>query len=305
LQGILPGFLLAHKRFGRPGIDFDLKIGPRRGVFFMFEQTQVGFIGGGNMGEALIKGFLSSALLPPGKILVHDVSPERMHHLATTYGIRLQQNIPDLVAASQIIIVAVKPQVMQTVVQGMRPHLGHAPLVISIAAGIPLDTLTSAFPADLPVVRVMPNTPALVLQGASALSRGPGVTDTQMEQALTLFKAVGKAMEVEEKWMDAVTGLSGSGPAYFLLLLEGMIDAGVLMGLPRPVARELVLQTARGTVEMVFETGKHPAELKDMITSPGGTTIRGLHVLEERSVRGALMRAVEAATNRSRELGKG
>lgn len=271
----------------------------------MFEQTQVGFIGGGNMGEALIKGFLSSTLVPPEKILVYDVSSERMRHLAATYGIQLQGDIPDLVAVCQIIILAVKPQVMHTVVEDMRPHLGHGPLVISIAAGIPLSTLTSAFPAELPVVRVMPNTPALVLQGASALSRGPNVTDAQMSQALTLFKAVGKAMEVEEKWMDAVTGLSGSGPAYFLLLLEGLIDAGVLMGLPRPIARELVLQTARGSVEMVAETGKHPAELKDMITSPGGTTIRGLHVLEERGVRGALMRAVEAATLRSQELGKG
>jgi pyrroline-5-carboxylate reductase len=177
--------------------------------------------------------------------------------------------------------------------------------VISIAAGIPLGTLAGALPLDLPIVRVMPNTPALVLQGASALSRGKGVTEGQMAQALRLFQAVGKALEVEEKWMDAVTGLSGSGPAYFLLLLEAMIDAGVLMGLPRPIARELVLQTARGTVEMALETGKHPAELKDMITSPGGTTIQGLCVLEERAVRGALMRAVEAATKRSQELGKG
>mgnify|MGYP000912415864 FL=1 len=177
--------------------------------------------------------------------------------------------------------------------------------MISIAAGIPLGVLTNGLPVDLPIVRVMPNTPALVLQGASALSRGPSVTDLHMAQALKLFQAVGKAMEVEEKWMDAVTGLSGSGPAYFLLLIEGMIDAGVLMGLPRPIARELVLQTAKGSVEMLFDTGKHPAELKDMITSPGGTTIRGLAILEEQGVRGALMRAVEAATLRSQELGKG
>ena len=271
----------------------------------MFEQTQVGFIGGGNMGEALIKGFLASALLPPNKILVYDVSQERMQHLAAAYGIVLERDIPSLVSSCQILILAVKPQVMQTVLQAMRPHLGHAPLVISIAAGIPLGVLTNGLPVDLPIVRVMPKTPALVLQGASALSRGPSVTDLHMAQALKLFQAVGKAMEVEEKWMDAVTGLSGSGPAYFLLLIEGMIDAGVLMGLPRPIARELVLQTAKGSVEMLFDTGKHPAELKDMITSPGGTTIRGLAILEAQGVRGALMRAVEAATLRSHELGKG
>lgn len=271
----------------------------------MFEQTRIGFIGGGNMGEALIRGFLASALLPAGNILVFDVSADRMRHLGSTYGVELQESIQQLAGASQVIILAVKPQVMQTVVQAMRPHLGHAPLVISIAAGIPLSTLTGLLPLDLPIVRVMPNTPALVLQGASALSRGKHVTDEQMAQALKLFLAVGRAMEVDEKWMDVVTGLSGSGPAYVLLLLEAMIDAGVLMGLPRPIARELVLQTARGTVEMAFETGKPLSELKDMITSPGGTTIHGLCVLEERAVRGALMRAVEAATQRSQDLGRG
>jgi pyrroline-5-carboxylate reductase len=150
----------------------------------------------------------------------------------------------------------------------------------------------------------MPNTPALVLQGASALSRGGTVTAEQMEQAMTLFRAVGSALEVDEQWMDAVTGLSGSGPAYFLLLMESMIDAGVLMGMPRAVARDLVAQTALGSARMLMETGKHPAELKDMITSPGGTTIRGLAVMEEAGVRGSLMRAIEAATLRSRELGK-
>ncbi len=271
----------------------------------MFEQTRIGFIGGGNMGEALIKGFLASALLPADHILVYDVSPDRMRHLGSTYGVGLAKDIQGLTEASGIIILAVKPQVMHAVLQEMRPHLGHRPLVISIAAGIPLSTLTGLLSPNLPIVRVMPNTPALVLQGASALSRGGEVTDGQMAQALKLFQSVGRAIEVDEKWMDAVTGLSGSGPAYVLLLLEALIDGGVLMGLPRPIARELVLQTARGTVEVAFETGKPLSELKDMITSPGGTTIHGLCVLEERAVRGALMRAVEAATRRSQELGKG
>ena len=150
----------------------------------------------------------------------------------------------------------------------------------------------------------MPNTPALVLEGASALARGPGVTDDEMSQALALFRAIGKAFEVDETALDAVTGLSGSGPGYLLLILESLIDAGVLMGLPRPIARELVLQTALGTAKMAQETGKHPAELKDLITSPGGTTIRGLQILEDRGVRSALLGAVEAATLRSTELGK-
>jgi pyrroline-5-carboxylate reductase len=155
------------------------------------------------------------------------------------------------------------------------------------------------------VVRVMPNTPALVLKGASALARGPAVTDDQMRACLAIFQAVGKAVEVEEKWMDAVTGLSGSGPAYVLLAIEAMIDGGVQMGLLRPIARELAVQTFLGTAAMIAETGKHPAELKDMITSPGGTTIAGIEVLESSAVRGAFMQAVEAGTLRSKELGKG
>jgi pyrroline-5-carboxylate reductase len=169
---------------------------------------------------------------------------------------------------------------------------------------VSLSFLSAGLPEGTPIIRVMPNTPALVLQGASTLARGAAVQDTHMEIALALFQAVGKAIEVQEAWMDAVTGLSGSGPAYILLVIESLIDAGVLMGLPRQTTRELVLQTIMGTVRMVQETGNHPAVLKDLITSPGGTTIRGLQILEDRGVRGAIMDAVEAATIRSQELGK-
>jgi pyrroline-5-carboxylate reductase len=264
----------------------------------------VGFIGGGNMGEALIRGLISASVLQPEQLRVYDVLGARLEYLKTSYSIRPSSTIGDVASHSQILILAVKPQVIPLVLEELRPRLDHRPLIISIAAGISLETLRASLPPDSPVIRVMPNTPALVLQGASALSRGPGVTADHMDEAMTLFKAVGSAVEVEERWMDAVTGLSGSGPAYFLLLMEGMIDAGVLMGLPRPVARDLVVQTALGSAKMVQETGKHPAELKDMITSPGGTTIRGLKVLEESGVRGSLMKAVEAATLRSQELGK-
>lgn len=271
----------------------------------MFEQVKVGFIGGGNMGEALIKGFLAAGLLKADQIRVFEVMPERLEYLRATYSICLSSSIADLAKTSEILILAVKPQVMSSVLGEMSAHLENRPLVISIAAGVPLSTLLGAFPDGVPAIRVMPNTPALVQEGASALARGPHVSQAQMDQALALFRAVGAAVEVEEKWMDTVTGLSGSGPGYILLLLESFIDAGVLMGLPRPIARELVLQTVSGTVRMVRETGKHPAELKDMVTSPGGTTIRGLEVLEEQGVRGSIMRAIEAATLRSMELGKG
>lgn len=269
----------------------------------MLEQFDIGFVGGGNMGEALVKGLLAAKLLPADRIHAFDVSASRTRHLKEAYSIRIASSIAEVAETSQVIVLAVKPQTMPEILTELRSCLKGAPLIISIAAGIPLSTLTGNLPPGVPVIRVMPNTPALILQGASALSRGPSVSDQQMQTAMALFKAVGMAVEVEEKWMDAVTGLSGSGPGYILMLMESLIDGGVLMGLPRAVAKDLVIQTMIGTARMVRETGKHPAELKDMITSPAGTTIHGLKVLEELGVRGALIGAVEAASLRSVELG--
>lgn len=271
----------------------------------MFENDKIGFIGGGNMGEALISGLLAASLFRAEKIFVYDVSSSRTEHLAKEFGVRAAGSIRELAESTSIILLAVKPQVMVPVLSELRPHLAGRPLVISIAAGIPLALLEEKLPEKTPIVRVMPNTPALVQQGASALSRGKAVSAEQMQMSLSLFRAVGKAVEVEEKHMDAVTGLSGSGPAYVLLAIEALIDAGVFMGLPRQTARELVVQTFMGTASLLDRSGKHPGELKDMITSPGGTSIQGLQVLESYSVRGALMEAVEAATRRSEELGKG
>jgi pyrroline-5-carboxylate reductase len=270
----------------------------------MFESLHIGFIGGGNMGEALMKGLLSATSLEAGQLSVYDVSKPRMKYLESTYKIQLKPNAGDLAASCDVILLAVKPQIMSAVLADIHDHLAHTPLVISIAAGVSLSFLSTGLPPGIPIIRVMPNTPALVLQGASTLARGAAVEDRHMDIGLALFQAVGKAIEVQESLMDAVTGLSGSGPAYILLVIEGLIDAGVLMGLPRQTSRDLVLQTIMGTVRMVQETGSHPAVLKDLITSPGGTTIRGLQVLEYRGVRGAIMEAVEAATLRSQELGK-
>lgn len=270
----------------------------------MFEELTIGFMGGGNMGEAMIKGLISASLFKPEQVLVFDVSAPRREHLAAGFGIRISPDPGHLAQSSHLIVLAVKPQVMPTALKELRPHLTHAPLVISIAAGIPITALVQGLNPGVRIIRVMPNAPALVLEGASALARGPGATDEDMARALGLFQAIGRAIEVDEAMLDAVTGLSGSGPGYILLVLESLIDAGVLMGLPRQTARELVLQTAIGTAKMAQEMGKHPAELKDLITSPGGTTIRGLRILEDRSVRGAFMSAVEAATLRSAELGR-
>ena len=271
----------------------------------MLRDHSIGFIGGGNMGEALIRGLIAASLFPAEKVFAYDVIPARIQYLEMEFGITGRHSIGELAESSSIIMLAVKPQVMSQVLDTLRAHLSHKPLVISIAAGIALSILEGRLPDKTSVVRVMPNAPALVQKGASALSRGKAVSAAQMEMSLALFRAVGKAVEVEEKLMDTVTGLSGSGPAFVLLVIEALIDAGVFMGLPRQTARELVVQTFIGTSMMLEITGKHPADLKDMITSPGGTTIHGLQVLESYSVRGALMECVEAASKRSAELGKG
>ncbi|MCK8602026.1 pyrroline-5-carboxylate reductase [Desulfoferrobacter suflitae] len=270
----------------------------------MFERLRIGFVGGGNMGEALIKGIISASLVARDRLHVYDISSSRTGYLKENYQINVHRSLARLAEMSQVLVLAVKPQNMSEVLDELSAELAHMPLVISIAAGVTLASLSKRLPEELPLIRVMPNTPALVMEGASALARGSHVTDTQMHLAVSLFQAVGRAIEVEEKWMDTVTGLSGSGPAYVLLVLEALIDGGVLMGLPRQISRELAVQTVLGTAKMVQETGKHPAELKDMITSPGGTTIHGLQVMEQEAVRGALIGAVKAASERSGELGK-
>lgn len=269
----------------------------------MSRAESIGFIGGGNMGEALIRGFISASKFRAEKVSVYDVSRSRTEYLVKEFGIRGCASIGEVAESSEIVVLSVKPQVISGVLDTLKLHLSHKPLVISIAAGIALSKIEGRLPEGTAVIRVMPNAAALVQQAASALSRGKAVSDEQMEIGLELFGAVGKGVEVEEKMMDAVTGLSGSAPAYVLLVIEALIDGGVLMGLPRQTARDLVVQTFIGTSALLAATGKHPAELKDTITSPGGTTIQGLQVLESCSVRGALIDCVEAATRRSAELG--
>lgn len=263
----------------------------------------IGVIGGGNMGEALIRGLLQSGVVTSERIQVYDVVAQRMDFLAQTFAVRKAASLSQCVGTSTTVVVAVKPQNMQEVLEEMASAAAHRPLVISIVAGIPLLRLEAALPLGTPVIRVMPNTPALVLTGASALARGRYAEDVHMETALKIFRAVGIAHEVPEKLLDAVTGLTGSGPAYVLCFLEALIDAGVLMGLPRPIASNLVIQTVLGTALMAQKSAKHPAVLKDMVTSPGGTTIHGLEILESRGFRGAVMGAVRAATERSAALG--
>lgn len=271
----------------------------------MFEHLRFAFIGGGNMAEALIKGLLSGLSVDSGRITATDVIPERRSYLEATYGVATSADNPQVVRDSDVVLLAVKPQVMGKVLEGIAPAMTPDKLVISIAAGITLQALEEALGADNRVVRVMPNTPALVLSGAAGISPGRAATPQDVTLVEQIFGAVGRAMVVSDDMMDAVTGLSGSGPAFVFAFIEGLSDGGVLMGLSRQVSTVLAAQTVLGAAKMVLETGKHPGELKDMVTSPAGTTIAGMHALENGGLRGVMMETVRRATERSAALGRG
>ncbi len=270
----------------------------------MWDGKKLGFIGGGNMGGALIKGVLKAGLLDSSDILVSDISEERLKFLSSKFGVRTSTSNADVVNNSDVVILAIKPQVMATVVEGLKDIVKDGHLLISIMAGVKLASISALLGKEIPMIRVMPNTPALVLEGASAIACGTKATEEHKKLALSIFSAVGKVVEVEERLLDAVTGLSGSGPAYILLVIEALTDGGVMAGLPRPIASKLAIQTTLGAAKLMAETGLHSAVLKDQITSPGGTTIYGLEVLESGGARGLLMQAVQTAAKRSEELGK-
>lgn len=267
-------------------------------------ENRFGFIGAGRMATALAKGLVDRSLAAPSQLVASDPSShaaEQFQHV--TGGRAVADNL--LVAdQAECLFLAVKPQQMGDVLGQLRGKLNRRHLVVSIAAGVPLSTISEVLGAGPRLVRVMPNTPCLIGQGASAFCLGPGANGDDAQLVGRLLEAVGLALEVPEKLLDAVTGLSGSGPAFVYLMIEALSDGGVRMGLPRDVALALAAQTVRGAAELVLLSGQHPAVLKDQVASPGGTTIAGLQVLEGGAVRGALMAAVEAATRRSAELGK-
>lgn len=263
----------------------------------------IGFIGGGQMAEAIIKGLLHSNTCSSEMIAVCEPLEARRNHLAATYNLEVSATAKKIINVSQTILLAVKPQVMPEVLREIKPLL-QSQLIITIAAGLPLNFYAKLLGNDsISIVRVMPNTPALILQGASALCRNEHVTDDEFTFAESLFKAIGITVVVNEKGMDAVTGLSGSGPAYVFTFIEALIDAGIKTGLSRDVARALTIQTILGTTLLARETTDHPAALRDRVTSPGGTTISGLHILEAAGFNGVIISAVEAACRRSTELG--
>ena len=264
---------------------------------------KIGFIGGGAMCEALVGGLLAKGMLKPSQVTVCDVVKERLQVLKERYGIHIADSSQSVAASADILFLTVKPQVMAAVLEGIAGSVPKKSLVVSIAAGIKTSTI-ERYIRETPVVRVMPNTPVAVGEGMAAVARGTCADENAAHIVSEMFSAVGLAIQVDESMMDAVTGLSGSGPAFFFMMLDALSDAGVRVGLPRQNALMLSAQTMLGAARMVLETGEHPGKLKDMVTSPAGTTIAGIHVLESNSVRAALIDAVCAATARSREMGK-
>jgi pyrroline-5-carboxylate reductase len=265
---------------------------------------KIGFLGGGRMAEALIKGISHAGLFAAEQIVAVDPAEDRRQLLAKQYKINVAEDSAVL-ADCEIVVLAVKPQVLSGLLQSKRAHFNKKQLVISIAAGVSLGVLESSLSGcDCRLVRVMPNTPALIMEGAAALCGGRLANADDLKAATAIFDAVGKSVVLDEAAMDAVTGLSGSGPAYVFSFIEALIDGGVKVGLNRDVAETLALQTVLGSVKLAIDSGKHPADLRAMVTSPGGTTIAGLHEMERAGFQGIIMDAVEAATRRSRELGE-
>ena len=265
--------------------------------------AKTGFIGGGNMAEAIIKGMLAGGTAAE-TILVAEPLQARRQQLADNYHVPTTAENSAVARACQTVILAVKPQQAASVCSSLERDITGEHLLVSIMAGVSCSTLEGFFSTPPRVVRAMPNTPALVLSAATATAAGRTATAEDLAAVETIFSLVGTCFRVDEKLMDAVTGLSGSGPAYVLTFIEALADGGVKNGIPREVALNLALQTVLGTAKLLAETGEHPGSLRDKVTSPGGTTIAGLHSLEKGSFRATVMNAVDAATARSKELGK-
>src|SRR5512143_699950 len=267
---------------------------------------KIAFIGAGNMAEAMVKGLILSGTSDGGLITVSDSSSHRLLHMKKTYDVGALTDNAKAAKGKDVVVLAVKPKDMAHVLKDIAPALTARQLVISIAAGVTVAKIEGSIGKKARVVRAMPNTPALVQEGAAAVFAGPNCKAEDVELAKSLLSALCRVVVAvpDEKLMDAVTGLSGSGPAYVFVMLEALSDAGVRMGLPREESFLLAAQTLLGAADMALKTREPLSKLKDMVTSPGGTTIAGLQKLEERGVRGALYAAVEAATKRSQELGK-
>lgn len=268
----------------------------------MSGEKRIAFIGGGNMTEALIAGLLKAGLAAPDQVQATDILPERLTFLKERYQIKTGRDNRAAAAWGDVLVLSVEPQILDAVLGEIRRDVRPGTLILSVAAGYPIARVAAGLSPQAHIVRAMPNTPSWVGAGVAALSVGPGVTEEEAKLARQLFESVGMVVMVEERLMDAVTGLSGSGPAYVYLIVEALADGGVKAGLSRQAAQLLATQTVLGAARMVIESGEHPASLKDRVASPGGTTIAGLQKLEDGKLRATLMAAVEAAVKRSKEL---
>ncbi|MGI8679111.1 MAG: pyrroline-5-carboxylate reductase [Jatrophihabitans sp.] len=261
----------------------------------------VAILGGGKIGEALLSGLLRGER-GAADIVVSEKYPDRAAYLAETYGIKVV-DVADAVTQAATLLLAIKPQDIDSLLAEIAPGVGTGHVVVSVAAGITTAHIEARLPDGVAVVRCMPNTPALVDEAMTAVAAGAHATDEHLAAAEALLASVGKVVRVPESQLDAVTALSGSGPAYFFFLVEAMIDAGILLGLPRALSAELIVQTAIGSAVMLRDSGEHPVQLREAVTSPGGTTIAAIRELEVHGVRAALLAAIEAAAKRSAELG--
>lgn len=256
------------------------------------------------MGEAILRGILTSGLYTKKDIIVTDVAEERLSYIHERYNVKTTKDNAQAASSSRYIMITVKPAVVKSLLNEIAHVLDASKLVISVAAGISINNIRIWLKKELPVIRVMPNIPVLVLEGATAIASGPGVRHEEIEDVKKIFDSVGKSILLGEEYINAVTGLSGSGPAYIFAVIDALSDGGVKAGLPRQASTLLAAQTVLGAARMVLESGEHPGRLKDIITSPGGTTIEGLHTLEMSGIRGAFISAVEHAAKKAEELGK-
>jgi pyrroline-5-carboxylate reductase len=270
----------------------------------MATQLKIGFLGAGKMATALAKGFVRAEIAFPKEIIASARSAATRNLFAKEIGAKTSASNSDVLKFANVIILGVKPIQVAEVLAEQRDNFTKNHLLISIAAGVTISKLENLLSAGARVIRVMPNTPALVGEAASAFALGKNATAANGEIAKKLLSAVGVALQVKESLLDAVTGLSGSGPAYVYQFIEALSDGGVAAGLPRDIATKLAAQTVLGAAKMVLETGQHPGALKDQVTSPGGTTIEGLHALEKGKLRATVMSAVRAATEKSKKLGQ-
>ena len=264
----------------------------------------IGFIGGGNMGEAIIKGILKSGKYDKDNIIVSDVSDNRLKYLEKNYKVHTTTSNKTILEKSNVIIIAVKPQIIEKVLSDIKDSCNNEHLFISIAAGVPISKIESILSNDKKIVRIMPNAAAFALESMSVLCFNNNIDENDKKTTIEIFDSIGKTLQLEEYQIDAVTALSGSGPGFVALILEAFSDAGVNIGLPRDITNQLVVQTFKGTIKLLEDSNKSFIDVKNMVTSPGGTTIAGIKSLEKGKLKATIMDCVEAAFNKSKELSK-